>query len=215
MLFLVFIPLPLLLSTTTLALMPAERIGHSFGFSGIVAAFVGFLPYSILNFLKKTYKWGANIANFMLVIFLFSAGIIAFTYFEPTFSKLLMLTIVWGLFLGYLVKTLKDVSSRACLPSLKHALTKSKLVVGSALIYLFGLVSLFPEKLRVGGGITDISSHWVGFGYGFWVSYFFFIYLARRHSKVCPNISRTSRLLIAGKRGSNNECAITDHRGVF
>jgi hypothetical protein len=165
---LIFIPLPFLLSAANLMLRQFQFLlaSRGMGFSGIVSAFAGFLPCSILVFLKKSYKWKTNIVDLLFAIYLVSVGIIPLVYFEFDFYNLLLLMIIWGLFLRLLYKILKKDILRHCLSSLKRARGRNKrilqLAAVSVLIYLLAILYLFPEKVVYGRMIIDIISHYIG-----------------------------------------------------
>lgn len=175
---LILILLPFLLSTIGWALRHFEVLkigGKSLGFSGIVSAFIGFLPYSALNFLKKFYRWKTSIAHLLLAVLSFSFGIIPLIYPD----RLFLLTLVWGSFLWFLFMSYRNSSLGNCLSSLKIVRVKNKgifaLVSLSALLYLISIFSLFPRVLIFGETMVDITSHYVGLCFGFIISYFLFV----------------------------------------
>jgi len=171
-----FTLLPFLLSFLDL-LIPARE---SLGFSGIVAAFVGFLPYSLSSYLKKSYDWKVRISTVLTLVLLFSFGVIAvrLLYYGFTISKLMLLAVVWGLVFAKFIIALRGASLKVYLSPLKqmfkrYGLTAIILLVILITIYLERLLGLFPEEIVVGSSIIGIHTHYAGFVFGFLISYFF------------------------------------------
>jgi len=90
MAFLIFLPLPFLLSTIDLSTPSSSYLG----FSGIVSAFLGFLPYSALIYFKKSLNWEAGISNFLNIVLYSSLGFVLLTYFEFTPIKIISSMII-------------------------------------------------------------------------------------------------------------------------
>jgi hypothetical protein len=169
-----FILLPFLLSFVAL-LVPTNS---TLGFSGIVAAFLGFLPYSILSYLKKSNNWKIGISGILNSVLIFSFGIIIFNL-PAALSNLyglLLLAVVGGLFFSSFVMLARDGSLKVCLSSSKRLFKKNKLVgfilLFLSLFYLVSVPDLF-QIIRTENTITGIHVHYAGFIFGFFVSYIF------------------------------------------
>ena len=164
---------PLLLSIMSLIIkhIYSLPIGTSLGFSGIVSVFIGFLPYSTLNFLKKFYKWKTKISMLFLSILLFTFTVILLIYNRP----FLFITVL-GLSIASIYISYRESSLKECLSSLKNAAKKNKgiymLVVTNATLYIIGVLSLFPTELILGENIVDIITHYFGFVLGISISIF-------------------------------------------
>jgi len=176
-----FFLLPFLISIADLLLVPGNA--SSLGFSGIVSAFLGFLPYSALMYFKKTCNWKVGILPFLNIIIFFTFGIVALTYFVSTLYILILLAIVWGLFFGFAAMVVRNASLKKSLSSIKYALGKKKLLQIVPIIYLIGLASLFPKKIIIGNNVVGIHIHYFGFIFGFFVPYIFIIQEFRRKKK--------------------------------
>jgi hypothetical protein len=172
MMLLFFTLLPVLILVLDLRLLPT---GTSLGFSGIVAAFLGFLPYSAFSYFKKSEGWKTGISTFLFIVLFFSFGFILLTYFEFTLYNFILLTIVWGLSFGFFILAIRNAAIKESLSSMIYALKKKRLLLSVPLIYFFGLGSLFPENIRIGNGTVGIDIHYIGFFFGFFVPYLFII----------------------------------------
>lgn len=196
MMLLCFILLPFLLSLFDL-LIPTRR---TLGFSGIDAAWLGFLPYSVLIYFKKSHGWKPDLRSSLNLAIMFSLGIILIRlqFYGATLLKLTLFCLVEGLFLVGFVTQVRAYSPKVYFSPLKrmfrsYRLAGVYLLASLVAVYLVGLAGLFPEEIvRIAEGrltITGIHSHYVGFIFGFLVSYTF----ARRRER-CGRFGRCLRM---------------------
>ncbi len=176
----IFFVLPFLLSIVTLLVPASESLfsiptSKSLGFSGIVSALFGFLPYSTLSYFKKSLGQKTGIFNLLMMAFFLLLGSALLTYPEPlTLSRISFLILVWGLLFGYSIRILRDASLKAYFSSVIDKISKNRIFRGGFLaLYLLGLIAVFPEELRIGKDMVGVHIHLIGFAFGFLISYIF------------------------------------------
>ncbi len=157
-------------ASETFLSLPASK---SMGFSGIVSALFGILPYFTLNYLKKSCNWKTGISGFMNLVLLLSFILVLPTYFDPAPHKIVILLVLIVAFSGLLIKILRNPTTKACFKSAQIHYAENRFFRPILFIYIFGLAFIFPESLRIGKGIIDINAHLIGFAFGFVVSYLF------------------------------------------
>ncbi len=157
---LIFLLLPIILSAFTFKFLP--QIAQSQGFSGIVAALIGYLAYALLTFLKI--KWDIKVNKYFVYLIIMINLLIAFKSYAIPFWVLAILAML-GLILLYanslglhqLIKTLIE----------KAATMGSKpLQFGYAFIYCFfiflflfslpALIEIMPQS----GPVSNVLVHY-------------------------------------------------------
>lgn len=150
-------------------LFPRARIG--LGFSGIVMAYVGYLPMAFTAFLGKQFDLPVR-GDHSHWLFFATIGLMAFVSLPGVFGLLLALASALSAVLFFL--TTLDEIRRDHLDGLLVAV----LEVGTAELVVLGVVLLltfpflaFPDTTPVQGGRVNVFSHAVGFCLGYLVPY--------------------------------------------
>ena len=140
------------------------------GFSAIVSALFGFLPYSIILYLKKVHKVDFN--KSLLFIFLFSTILIVPIFYFNTF---LLFIVILALAFS-LKETSKDFTN--IFSSLSKKLRTKILFFISVSIFISFLFSLsmFPKSITYKEGVVNIFSHYLGYIFGFTLGLAKYIY---------------------------------------
>lgn len=153
------------------SLMPMVKI--SCGSSGIISALVGFIPMVWIIYLSKTSK--KNLCTFsffgMILSFIVLSFVIAyFPYHKNILLTLIIIAVIVAFTVSY-KKSIKHIS-------LTIIREKNKLLLFYLLFLpLFFLSSpllTFPLKLIQGNNSVDFFAHYIGFIYGFFISFVFF-----------------------------------------
>lgn len=139
---------------------------RTYGFSGIVSAFIGSLVFAYILFLKR--KLGidssyAYISSLMLVVSLFVIIYFKFLSLEIGILLVLFTLVVFG-WAAY--RTVRSVEEEAKLELIRYS-GKPRLVnflpfFLYLLIILFS-INLFPAQLTQGKAMTNIAIHYFGF----------------------------------------------------
>lgn len=144
-------------------------VDSSRGFSGIVAAFFGFLPLTIFRFLKLKLNFDLGTSN-SVVLFLFAATLIAYIYAGLSFSVALILVLL-GLYLWRMSKEAK-IGGLRFFPSGSCSRRSHWMLASFAFLVFISLpFSMFPPDPVVGDMAVNILSHYSGFALGFVVPY--------------------------------------------
>ena len=171
--FLIFVFLfPFLLSGMNINLIEAKT---SRGFSGINAAFLGYLGVAIFQYSKKslgirTKKTGNKILKTFknvrwkpLILFLYGSGIVAFLYAGILSKESILILFLIAVFLAMSTYFTDG-------QSLKEASRKKgyfELFLFSILLFLMAVSLLFPKQIKG----TNILSHYAGLALGFFSTY--------------------------------------------
>ncbi|KXB07860.1 hypothetical protein AKJ58_01605 [candidate division MSBL1 archaeon SCGC-AAA385D11] len=161
---------PFILSSLNLHFIDAET-GR--GLSGVVSAFLGFMPVSVYLFLKEKMAEDLKI-SFSVSLVLFALGSIAFLFVGPLAQKLLWLVIIYSLAVFTLWSSTREVDFGKLIESLKGELARQNYLLFSTvsvLVFLLSVPLLFPVELVRGGGFVNVLAHYFGFALGFFVPY--------------------------------------------
>ena len=167
---LIFILLPIISSVLIIILffILYGFKGDFFGFSAVVASLFGFLPYSLLSFLRDFYKIKFDRFWILLVsIFLVNASIISTIYGGYI---LLLIIIPWIIVFLYL--SLGDIKNMAEFMGellRKKKFAKCMFLMCCILFCFFSIISFFPQRLITNNILVNIFSHYVGYAFGFFI----------------------------------------------
>jgi len=133
------------------------------GFSGLAAAFVGFLPVAVFVFLRENLSEKVRIYESM-GLFLAALGVILLVFNGPTDS-----TVLLSLSLGFLyyVPVLRRLDVGAREEFQDWTLPKQALVVYAVLFFLVSPVLLFPANPVQGDTVVNLVTHFGGFFVGY------------------------------------------------
>jgi hypothetical protein len=167
-LIIVFILLPVLFSISWIVLLDAiGKNNTGCGFSIIVAGLLGYLPFSLLNFLRKSKnlqfkKW----YSLLYLILLINAFIIVTTYGQYLLMVPIIILSVLCLFL-----TLNDVHTLLAFfleLSKKRRSVELPVIASASFLILFGATLLFPASIKNQDGIVNIFAHLFGYLFVFY-----------------------------------------------
>lgn len=168
--FLIFIALPIISSSFIIYLVP--KIPPVQGFSAIVSGFIGYLLYSVYNFVKNVYKITFNYS------FIFLLLMINFLIFSTlaSINYLILITIIVSIFLIYMNRKNIIELFKKSIGNYKNLLNKSYLervygiyVFVLVVFFIFSLFTLIPQDIREGNKLVNILSHYVGYVFGVFV----------------------------------------------
>lgn len=159
----ILVVFPLVFSV--LNLLP-NRPGVSYGFSGILMAFVGFLPLSIAWYAGR---WLDRHITSIHGFLLYSTGQ-AFVVLVhlPAVTSLRTLVLIP---LGAGILTAPSISVRTVITNTSRHLGALELGLVSVIVYLVLLVTAFPVESVWHGSIVNIYLHAIGFTCGFLVPF--------------------------------------------
>lgn len=161
----ILIVFPFLLTASQMYLAP--KLG-GLGFSGLLAAFLGYLPFSAYNYLKEK---GVPLKSYFLVlIMLVNFGIMILTWQNIAISQYLMVLI------GVLLLVYSDRSGLVALAKFtrqQHQKFKSDkamysipmLIAVLASVYMFSLAAIVPQNINQGGQTINILVHYLGYAF--------------------------------------------------
>ncbi len=171
--FLIFVFLfPFLLSGMNTNLIGAKT---SRGFSGINAAFLGYLGVATFQYSKESLgirtkhtenrilKTFRNVGWKPLTLFLYGSGIVAFLYAGISSKEFILILVLIAVFLAMSAYFTEG-------QSLKEASGKKgyfELFLFSIILFLLSVSLLFPKQVRG----TNILSHYAGLALGFFSTY--------------------------------------------
>lgn len=156
----VLLVVPVMSSLFSGMLLPSTANARPlYGFSAISSAVIGLFGFGIvlyMSFGEKTY-----VVLFYLFLVLTSLGLAVLTY---DFVHFAVVSILLALILLALTARRHRNNSERTKRYYKALLLLS--------VYLFSMVSIFPEQLRVGHSLVNIVGHWVGLVFGITIPYF-------------------------------------------
>jgi len=191
-----FIVVPIISSLLTIFIILFLSSGplSSQGFSAIASAFVGYLPFSFFNYLKKLHPQEISLDFFTLFpcITFTCAGWIYYNTAEiPIYNKNLLLigSIVLTVLSIHLIYTtkkeiknvLKSITLKYfCFYNQKFSFWKMVMnafvnigFVIMFIIFLFPFWVIFPHQLIIEGGCINIYAHFIGYCFGAFVPFIF------------------------------------------
>ncbi len=164
---------PFILSSINLYFIDAET---SRGFSGVDSAFLGFMPIISFHLLRK--KVCENLKKTFPVSFLFFAfSLVVFTYVDALIEKVLTSGVILLLAVFFLWWSTKDIDFKKFLKTVKdNPETYWHFWIGmmGILIFIVGVISIFPAEIVSGESTVNIVSHYFGLVLGFLIPYFSF-----------------------------------------
>jgi len=161
----ILLAFPLLLTASELYLAP--KLG-GLGFSGLLAAFLGYLPYSAYNYLKEK---GVPLKSYFLVLLmLLNFGIMILTWQNIAISQYLMV-LVGVLLLAYSGRT--GLIALAKFLRQQHQKFKSDkalyfipmLIAVLASVYMLSLAAIVPQNINQDGQTVNILVHYLGYAF--------------------------------------------------
>jgi len=156
------------------------------GFSGVTSAFLGFLPISLVLFLRNRISKEIQAAH-AVVLFLVAASVISLTYSGISgltvgaFAATILLAAVYTYRIG--VGEIKRVSAE--IASMQGYL---QLVLFALLFFLISPVMIFPANISQGAGTVDIFAHYLGLTLGFFLPLIYVIYRNTKIEENTPNL---------------------------
>ncbi len=138
------------------------NIPASIGFSCIVSGFLGYLTYSVYNYIKM--YWNIHLDyRFPLSILLFNLLFITSIYkWMQQFLVLLLLFLFMIIMIRNSIKNLFYKIYNMCISRKTKKFKNIMIFLFTICFILFGSFSLFPANI----GQTNILSHYVGYGFG-------------------------------------------------
>ena len=174
---LLFTVLPVLCSLLTLYYLPNSA---SWGFSGIVAGWMGYLLYAVYGYIKEEWRIALN-ANFVFLMVMINLLILLSIYkwlgglYGLLLSLLLILIVLIRNDLRAMVRKLVNMSSdfgmelRKSWKSFGFIFVKSAIFALTINFLLFGFFDLFPPQIKINGSIVNILVHYSGYCFGVFV----------------------------------------------
>jgi hypothetical protein len=174
---LLFTVLPVLCSLLTLYYLPNSA---SWGFSGIVAGWMGYLLYAVYGYIKEEWRIALN-ANFVFLMVMINLLILLSIYkwlgwlYGLLLSLLLILIVLIRNDLRAMVRKLVNMSSdfgmelRKSWKSFGFIFVKSGIFALTINFLLFGFFDLFPPQIKINGTIVNILVHYSWYCFGVFV----------------------------------------------
>ncbi|MEM2419173.1 MAG: hypothetical protein QXW77_00875 [Candidatus Hadarchaeales archaeon] len=165
MMLLLFLLLPPLLSLSSLVAYG----GDSWGFSGVVAGLIGYLPYCVYSHLRAR-GVGLNL-NFLFAIFLANAALLFLLRDALLVGGTILLLSLSSLYptrrgMREMVELLRSQLGRPrSIRALPLFVWRGTLILLSV-CFLFYLPCLLPEEFVVGGEMIDVMGHFIGYVFG-------------------------------------------------
>ena len=159
--------LPVLLSGLNLAI---DRTGHVVGFSGIVMAFVGYLPVALSRYLG-TYVGVGEHLDIAAVLFFAGLALIAILGAPSTVTAALAAVSVLAalLYLVPVLDGLERISRRT--RTLVRVPGYLEVAIASVVLFVGLTVVAFPSDPRTAMGVVNLYAHLLGFAIGFIAAY--------------------------------------------
>ena len=160
-----FLVVPFLSSSMLTKFYPVN--GNALGFSGIVAALMGYYIYPLYEYLKKQYMPELDLYRF--VISVFAINILIWSLFTPGILIILLalfLLMISGL---HLIKDIKIffIHYLAKYPD-EQKMTQIKAVIRDS-IYIssaFAITLIIPKNITISYGSINLLGHAIGYMYG-------------------------------------------------
>ncbi len=162
---------PFLLSAMDLAIF--GRHGLNRGFSGLNAAFLGFLPVALTVFLKRKVNTGFELRH-SLVLFSLYPLMVPLIYWKGRPVDAALLAAIALLLTYFLHRVVAEVGTDSLRETLREIQSKPRvffLVCMSIGIFITGVPAMFPTTLVERGNTVNIYIHHLGFALGFTVPY--------------------------------------------
>jgi len=167
---------PPVLSYLNLAI---ARPSVTFGASGVIMAFVGYLPLALSEYLDANFDIGP-VSVFAPALFFASLGPISVLSLQSVLlQNLTVLLGAAGLVLATMLSTALYVlivyeqtdDARTKLRFAMQATGYSDLIVLTVLLLFFALIIAFPANPQVDSGVLNLYEHFLGYALGFMTPY--------------------------------------------
>lgn len=167
---------PPILSYLNLAII---RSSVTFGISGVIMAFVGYLPLALADYLDTNFDIGP-VNVFAPALFFASLGFIAVLSLQSVLFRnptvllgtagLVLATVLSTTLYGLSVYEQTD-NARIKLKSAMRAARYTDLILLTVLLLFVVPVIAFPANPRVDNGVLNLYEHFLGYALGFITSY--------------------------------------------
>jgi hypothetical protein len=144
------------------------------GFSGVASAFLGFLPISLVLFLRNRVSKSIQAAH-ALVLLLVVLGVTSYTYSGISASTVGTFAATMLLAAFYTYRTGVDEFKRA-FSDLAAMQGHLQLVLFAFLLFLATPRMIFPANISRAGGTVDIFAHYLGLILGFFLTLLYLLY---------------------------------------
>lgn len=160
--------LPLLLSGLNL-LFPRPTVGV--GFSGVLLAFVGYLPFAFMSFIGSTFDVDVD-AGQSHWLFFFGLGVVAYVAAPGVYGLGLAAaaTLAGVLYLLPVVETVDRTQVASWRSTLAVSGYGELVLLGTALFFIYPFVA-FPTDFVVASGVINVYTHALGFCLGYITTY--------------------------------------------
>lgn len=167
---------PVVLSYLNLAV---SRSAVAFGFSGVVMAFVGYLPFALATYLDSQFNIGAR-KSLAPALFFFSLALIAVLSIQllpPDYVTVVLGTsgVAFAALLSALLYAIATYEQESAFGRKVRAAVQDsgyfELTVIGVMLFLFLPFVAFPADPSVGGGTLNLYIHLLGYTLGFMVTY--------------------------------------------
>jgi membrane associated rhomboid family serine protease len=152
-------------------LLPIVRV--SCGSSGIISAMIGFTPVLWLAYMSKAAR--KNLFSLAFFSAVLAYIVLSFVIIYFPYHRNLLLALVLVALIAVFAFAWRGSLKRACKTLLKErSLPMLFYLIFLPLFFLASPVLTFPLRLIQGDSSVDFFSHYIGFIYGFWISFVFF-----------------------------------------
>lgn len=148
-----------------------EWPGVGFGFSGVVMAFVGYLPLALLSVLGNQFGLPVDQrqSNWLFLIVVTIAAFAALS--APQTVPLAAIAAAFtAVFVWRVVRELEDSSLTQARRTVATAGNVELTVLGAGVLLIYPFVA-FSSDLLAGGGILNVYTHGLGLSFGYFVTY--------------------------------------------
>lgn len=156
MLFIIFVVIAPALGFLDLFLFSDAALRQGCGFSGILLAFNGLLPYFSIKYLAKELNISLRVSIVHLMFLVIASGV-AIAYIETTKAILFASTGTFAVALYFY-----GIHNRYDIQDTKEVREKISLVMFSLMMFFFVIAISFPPDLRTSHGIVNIWGHFMG-----------------------------------------------------
>lgn len=159
----IFLAFPFLLSYTAMLLSPMGGLG----FSGLGAAFLGYLPYSAYNYIKKKQKIPLT-SSFMMLVLLLNFSLMIMTWnnisidvYIMVFAGILLMLYTCRKGLASIINLVRKEGKK--LNKNRFFYSYSTIIALLVFVFSFALPLLVPQNTVQDGQNTNILVHYLGY----------------------------------------------------
>ncbi len=156
MLFIIFVVIAPALGSLDLFLFSDAAVRQGCGFSGILLAFNGLLPYFSFRYLAKELHISLRVSMVHLLFLVIASGV-AIAYIGPIKAIIYASTGTFAVALYFY-----EIHNRYDIQDTKEVREKISLVVFSLMMFFFVIAISFPPDLKTSHGIVNIWGHLMG-----------------------------------------------------